>query len=247
MWLGDGYAGEHTLGIRLNSYGQSQASVRISNIGIIYEQKNCGGAHTLPPNQWQQISLPCDPGTNNTVAEIFGDDGLGVYATDWILWAYDPEINNYADIEPSSVLEQGRGYWVIQHTDSDKILDIPATSTLTPQSNLTGCFSSATGCFAIPLSTQEGAVEWNMAGYPFASAGGFDDTRVIASAANCETGCDLNTAESNSIVHNEMWTYIDEDYDKITSGGKLSPWSGYWSATIQSAHGTNPRLLVPTP
>jgi len=31
----------------------------------------CGNGYNLPANQWRLISLPCDPGTSNTVLEIF--------------------------------------------------------------------------------------------------------------------------------------------------------------------------------
>lgn len=40
--------------------------------------------HLLPDNKWHQISLPMNPGSNNTVDDIFGDDELGVYDTDWV-------------------------------------------------------------------------------------------------------------------------------------------------------------------
>lgn len=43
--------------------------------------------HILPNNQWHQISLPMDPKTKNTVADIFADDGLGIYKTDWVIYS----------------------------------------------------------------------------------------------------------------------------------------------------------------
>lgn len=49
---------------------------------------SCNTTYTLPTGQWSQISLTCDPGASNTVAAVFGDDALGVYATDWVLYRY---------------------------------------------------------------------------------------------------------------------------------------------------------------
>ena len=42
-----------------------------------FELNICETPYSLPNNQWRQISLPCNPGNNNTVNAVFGDDGLG--------------------------------------------------------------------------------------------------------------------------------------------------------------------------
>lgn len=201
--------------------------------------------YTLPNNQWRQISLPCDPGANNTVAAVFGDDGLGSYGTDWILWAYDPATNAYTDIDLSDALEQGKGYWIIQKTSSDKTLDMPENSITTQASQITDCLSTAKGCFEISLETQDAVVEWNMVGYPFASAQSLSNSRVVTESGTCASGCDLNTAGTEGVVNSQLWTYNGSSYTTVDTSGNFDPWTGYWAATLPSSHGLTPRLLVP--
>jgi len=57
-----------------------------------------GMTYQLPDNQWQQISLPSDPGNNDKVDYIFGDDGLGTLGTDWALFRYDTSNGEYIEL-----------------------------------------------------------------------------------------------------------------------------------------------------
>ncbi|MCK5922784.1 MAG: hypothetical protein KAG66_17715, partial [Methylococcales bacterium] len=129
-----------------------------------------GMTYSLPPNQWDQISLPSNPGDTNTVAEIFGDDGLGTLGTDWKLFRYDTTAGSYFELSNNDELHQGVGYWIIQISESAKTLVMPAGSMSTPMADPIGCLESASGCFGIPLATRASAVQWNMIGYPYASA-----------------------------------------------------------------------------
>ena len=37
----------------------------------VWANAACNSTHTLPINEWHLISLPCDPGNQNKVADIF--------------------------------------------------------------------------------------------------------------------------------------------------------------------------------
>ncbi len=199
--------------------------------------------HLLLDNQWHQISLPMNPGSNNTVADIFGDDGLGTYGTDWDLYSYNPSTNSYDQPGITDILSQGVGYWIIQMSGDDKILKMPTGSTETPTTTPTGCPANK-DCFEIPLATEAGADQWNMVGYPFAVSGLLSNSRIVATTNNCTSGCEIEDAEIDDVFQNQLWTYNGAEYVEVTTTiGTLDPWLGYWAATLNNASTNNPSLL----
>ena len=154
----------------------------------------------LPNNQWHQISLPSNPGANNSVDAVFGDDGLGVYGNDWLIYRYDTGTDKYAELAATDTLNQGVGYWIIQRTGSEKTLSMPAGSTPTPTSNPAGCPSG--NCFPISLGTEFSAKQWNMIGYPFDFSQPLNNSRVVATSATCGSGCSIDDAKDNGVFHN---------------------------------------------
>ncbi len=199
--------------------------------------------HLLPHNQWHQISLPMNPGSNNTVADIFGDDGLGAYGTDWVLYSYNPDTNDYEQPGGTDTLSQGVGYWIIQMSGDDKLLKMPTGSTETPTTTPTGCPENKS-CFEIPLGTEVGTEQWNMVGYPFAVSGLLSNSRIVASTIDCTSGCEIEDAEIDGIFQNQLWSYNGTGYVEVTTTiGTLDPWLGYWAATLNNANTNNPSLL----
>ena len=212
----------------------------------------CNTIYTLPPNEWHQIALPCDPGENNTVAAVFGDDGLGSYGTGWRVFRYDTSSNTYDALVAADILKLGEGYWINHLNEVPRALAMPAGSVATPITYPTGCNNDA-GCFKIPLATQSSANQWNMIGYPF-EASSLLNNSVVTGVENCASaGCSLDEAMTEGVVHNELWTYSYDDgvagYTKIVttidSGNTtLNPWKGYWAATLQNAAASAPINLL---
>jgi hypothetical protein len=202
--------------------------------------------HNLPSDKWQQISLPYAPGSNNTVNAIFGDDGLGSYETDWVLYRYNTTNNGYELLALTDSLMQGVGYWIIQLSGSNKVLDMPRNNT--PTANNSGCSTGAGNCFKIPLRTKTGAVQWSMIGYPYSESQPLNRSRISTTTSECISGCTIGDAAGEDIFHNEVWSYNGERYIVIdASTSVLDPWLGYWAATLNNAHGKNPALLIPRP
>ncbi len=200
--------------------------------------------HTLPNNKWHQISLPYNPGANNTVNNIFGDDGLGTYDIDWVLFSYNAASNSYVKPSLNDTLSQGVGYWIIQFTGSDKTLDMPQNNT--PTINHAACSSDR--CFKIPLGTQAGNVQWNMIGHPFSSSVPFNNTRISTTTSICSSGCTIDYADDNDIFHNQLWSYDGSNYKIVnTNNGILDPWLGYWAGALDNSDGTAPSLFIPMP
>lgn len=199
---------------------------------------------TLSPNQWYLISLPYSPGVNNTVNDIFGDDELGSYDTDWVIFRYNSITNGYVKLALTDTLNQASGYWIIQTTQSNKTLDMPKVSTPTANSN--ACPTE--NCFEISLSTKAGANQWGLIGYPFSTNSPLNRTLITTTTPVCSSGCTLDNAKTNDIFHDQLWYYNGSGYTKInTSIGKLEPWRGYWGSTLPNANGKTPTLLIPNP
>jgi len=194
----------------------------------------CKSTVVLENDRWSQVSLPCNPGNNNTLAAVFGDDGLGRYGEEWAVFSYD--VNGYHQLSLESELSPGVGYWIIQLSGSDKILDMPDDS-----------IPTAVKGFDVGLSTEVSAVRWNMIGAPFYKDGALSLARVLTNSGSCKFGCDLDAAGVAGIVHSKLWTYDGKNYVELGTGDRFDPWKGYWLATLKNAHGKNPQLHLPLP
>lgn len=201
--------------------------------------------YALPTNQWRQISLPCHPGSDNTIAAVFGDDGLGEYGDGWIVWAYNPPTNDYTNVGLNEALVQGMGYWIIQHTGSTQQLRMPASCTATPTDQQTQCGTEA--CFDIALATRAADNQWTMLGYPFASPAPVANARVTTTSGSCTAGCDMNAAAAADITDNSLWNYTGSAYTATTAENSFSPWAGYWLVTLNGVQAADPTLLMPKP
>jgi len=187
--------------------------------------------HVLPSNQWHQISLPMTPPVgSDTVADIFGDDNLGAYGSDWILFRYDTSSNAYEKLEADEALAQGMGYWMIQMSGSDKTLDMPAGS-------------SAISTMVIPLGTRSGTNQWNMIGYPFDIEGNLINSRIVTTTGTCSDGCTLDKAKEENIFENKIWAY-DAVAEEYVSTPTLNPWQGFWVVTLDKADGKAPTFSI---
>jgi len=70
----------------------------------------CSQTFDLTANQWKQIALPCDPGTSDTVNDLFGDDLSGTYGTHWGAFRWNGL--SYDELALGTILNVGEGYWI---------------------------------------------------------------------------------------------------------------------------------------
>ena len=216
------------------------------------QSATCVGG-TLSNNRWEEISLSCDPGPNNTVADILGDDlGADGYATTWIVFGRTPSGSN-APLSLSSTLEQGRAYWtihIIGEEGNEIAWDIDAgteTPVVMPDVN-PNCPSSA-GCFAIDLASPASAaqVRTNLRGYPFSEPLSFADVLVEIDGTDV---CRPGDAIAAGLIGNELFNYDGTSYASFNDlipfpgGGVLQPSQGFWVRTGEAAVGRSLRLLV---
>jgi hypothetical protein len=200
--------------------------------------------YLLPPNQWHLISLPYNPSVDDTVDDVFGDDRLGTYDTDWVIFSFNAGDNRYIKPALSDRLRQGVGYWIIQFTESNKVLEMNQGRSTSTTSSV-ACPSES--CFEIPLNTKAGTNQWNLIGYPFSSSTPLSKMRITTTTSICSAGCSIDNAETNNIIDKQLWSYAGVRYKLIDTNSNLKPWLGYWGNTLDSANDKAPSLLIPKP
>ncbi len=235
LWLNLFHHGEHSVeGIMLDN--------------VVVSTQRIGPAEfppdlTLPDNQWRQISLPGDPGEENTVAAIFADDIPGTYGTSWIVYTYDAQTHQYRNPGLDGTISPGTGLWILQQSGGPVTIDMPDTTSDTPVISPETC-PSANGCHAITvIPPATNGVQWNMLGYPFRTTGHTDDFRVetslVTAVHDCSDtdGCTLVEAREAQVLHDVFWHYADEatGYQAIQPGEAMSPWDGFWAAALGNA------------
>jgi len=207
---------------------------------------------SLPHNQWRQLSLPGDPGNENTVAAIFGDDIPGNYDETWRVYVYDPVTNQYIDPGYNGTIAQGQGLWILQLTGTAVDIDMPESTTPTPV-GFPGACNEPEGCYSLSLAGPTSSIQWNMIGFPFCGSENVELFRVVTAAStpvhDCSDadGCTLSEANEAQVLHDVFWHYVDETtgYQAVRPGKALSPWDGFWAAAMTNSDPTGTSLLVP--
>ena len=204
---------------------------------VTLDVHSCDATFNLPNNQWRQISLPCNPGTNNKVSDIF-NNLPGTYNIDWVLYQYNTTSSTYTMLGKNSVLKQGKGYWIIQKNGVSVSLKMPQGST----PNATATF----GTFDIRLATKNGAKQWNMIGYPYDTAEALYNIKVSTHSGDCAPDCRLGSDKNKAIVHKQFWTYEHNAYTQINADDNLNPWTAYWVLAYPDAAAIAPVKLMVT-
>ncbi len=210
----------------------------------------CNSDHTLPSDEWHLISLPCNPGNDNTLGKVFGDDISGELNVDWAVFKFDARAQKYVSLKKADKVKQGEGYWIIHSDPADGNsvkLDLPASSIST---KVTSC-SSGKKCFDIPLQSRQNKALWNMVGYPFIKNQAWNTSQIVTNNSCNSSACTVNQASSNdkNILDSQVWRYQPGNgYIAVKDSGKLTAWSGFWAKTLEKAHAEGqPKLLIPTP
>lgn len=249
-------AGEYTLGIQL---------VRDGSIAdcLVDDARN---QYTLADNEYALLALPCQPPSDATIADLFGDDIPGSYGVDWAVFTYDVgrrPTPGYVLEKASGKLRSGQGFWIVQTTGPDVVLDLPQGSRRAGSTSATNpACTGVAGCRSVRLS---GAVpptdpdsgnavseQWNLIGNP-ASGTEFSATpaaiRITAPAGPCMAatgGCDPLQASAADLTSDVAFIYTGRpQYTQLTANDRLKAWQGYWVAERPGATGNRPIVLFP--
>jgi len=207
----------------------------------------------LQHNSWALLSLPCSPPAGVGVGAIFGDDLPGTLGVDWAVFAFDPTVNSYVPATATTSLVPGQGFWIVQLSGSDKVVDLPAGSTRTERSASAVPCARPQGCVDISLSGQLQGTPWNLIGNPLGDATAFDDLRISTAIGPCsdDNGCTMPEAANPSganIVGGGLWRFADESsqpaYVNLSDGASLDVWQGYWIVQRLGANNNQPVVHV---
>ncbi len=211
---------------------------------LLAANPTCHVEMTLPDNQWRQVSLPCDPGAANRVADVFGDDIPGAYGARWVVFGYDPA-TGYVNVGEDGALIPGRAYWFIQLSGADQVVDIEGEPAPASHAGAgSACSAWPGGCIETPLPN--GAeVTWSMIGPPLMASAELGQARVVTQGGACGDagGCTLSEASAASVFHDQLWRYADGGYQTLDESSAMLPGEGAWCATLGPSD--QPRLRFP--
>ncbi len=192
----------------------------------------CAESIALVTGQWKQISLACNPGGSNTVADVFGDDLGGTYDVDWVVFRYDASTQTQIKLATTDTLAVGEGYWIRTNLGS-QVVDVSGTDNVVTDTPLTGVLATP------PAGCASSAGRCGMAGNPHAydvcwadvlvDDGGFiNDLATVDPGGICQTTGGA-TCVMSRIGH--KWTgSAYTTFDGTTPGmeGTLVPWDAFW-------------------
>jgi hypothetical protein len=221
----------------------------------------CGYGGTLVDNEWTMVSIPCKI-SGQTVATIFGDDGLGTYDTNWVVYEqnasnYSGKSADYIKLDETSSIEQGKSYWIIADANRTWKVDSTASSirtdlntTIVPNPDVVA------GTYPIALPTADQNVSGEiyakvMVGNPFARS--FEWTNVQYYSVS-DANISLSTAETSNYMDSTAYMYdssstTGQPYTAVTStpgvGSKTVPVNkGLWIKMLANAQ-SGDKLLIP--
>ena len=192
----------------------------------------CSLSVNLPTGQWKMLSLPCDPGASNTVADVFGDDMTGTYGVDWIVFERDEAADQYDALTLTSTLAAGIGYWI-------KTLDVGESVTV-------GSLSPPVT--EVDLVADADGVQ-NLLGHPFDFDVCWGDVRVVDGTSvltldqadpvvDSMRACDMDPPDASCVMSRtmHMWDGAYSPFDGSTPGaeGTLEPYDALWVKAFKS-------------
>ncbi|MFK7859824.1 MAG: DUF1800 family protein [Granulosicoccus sp.] len=200
----------------------------------------------LPTNQWAQLVIPANS-SGLTVEAMFGDDlDVRTYSTRWIIYQYDPVANLYVDPGLNGRIAQGAGFWMIQLTGADVLLDLPESASPAATVSSAACVDSA--CSEVPLFAQASQATYNMIGSAQTTVSMLEQIRLrAAGGTSCQTGCTIDGAIRDNYLSTSLWHYDVAlgGYVDLAEVGQVAPWQGFWVEASATLAGADAVVLFP--
>ena len=238
--------------------------VAVSDFGnkqVRFYEMPCGYGGELVEYEWTMASIPCKI-SGQTVDTIFGDDGLGTYGTNWVVWEqntsnYSGESADYIKLNENSPIEQGKSYWIIADANRTWKVDSAASISHTEiNTTIVTPTDVIAGVYAIPLPRADQNVSGDvfakvMLGNPFARS--FEWTNVQYYSVS-DANRTLTNANTKGYMNSTAYIYDSsitsgQPYTAVTStpgvGTTTIPVNqGFWIKMLEDA-ATGDKLLIP--
>ena len=212
---------------------------------VVLPPNPCGTGRNLPANTWLMTAPPCAPEPAGIVAQL-GDDLPGVYGTNWISFAWNPDIQDYGNPQAADdSLVPGEGNWHYSTSGGTMMLEGNYTAVTTCPTDLAPFLE----CFAIPLTVNgDGTTRWNLVGNPFPDSVNWADVRVAVAG----TFYTPSAAETAGFVSKSYYSWNGnayETYDDITAGmtGTIPAQHSIWVRTLPVTGIDTIVLWIPKP
>ncbi len=209
----------------------------------------CGSGRHLPANTWLMAAPSCNvsaQGFDGSVNGQLGQDLGGVYGTNWISFAWNPQNQTYGNpMAADDELISGQGHWVYSTNPGLMLLD----GNFTPTEPCPASMAPATTCFHIPLTVDgNGSSRWNLVGYPFPAPTDWADVRISVNGVEYSPG----QAEAAGIISRIFFRWNGnayESFDDATQGmtGTLQPQESVWVRTMPGVAATEIILWIRDP
>jgi len=201
----------------------------------------------LKNNQWEQLVVPADT-SNTSVRALFADElPADQYGESWALYPYDGISNSYTAMELDDTIPNGIGFWMIQKTGKDVILDVPDDIPPFPSESSDACALSTCSSVTLPTATDRSV--YSMLGSGLASNVLTSQLRVRTEQQEslCLNGCDLEAATGHGYISAPLWRWDNdsESYVDLSEMGSISPWHAFWLNARPDSSGINASLLFP--
>jgi len=200
---------------------------------------------TLQSGRWVLASFPGDSG-NYTIRELLANDTLSAeqYSKTWVLYVYSPKELKYEKLSIDATIATGRGFWIIQKTDADITIDLPAI----PMPETTkgpACFG-IDGCYTVMLESPDARSAGNISGTVTDARIRYGDIGITQDQPefDCTKGCRAWSALQSGIV-GPVWQYDSsaEVYTPVDEDTFLEPGRGFF--TKADPRYTNLRMAIP--
>jgi hypothetical protein len=219
-----------------------------SGSGSAYiDRFDCGFGAAIQAGRWNMIGIPCDLGSSNTVADVFGDTlDTNRYNIDWTMYRRDAANDRYVRLSLASALSQDEGYWLYSRDWAN--WDVTGTATTWTMS---GTCASPTGCYEVPLTKPADASghRFVMVGHPGNRNVNWSGVTVMVDG----TALTPYEAEVYNYLSKTFWKWNGASYDTWDDGttpgmeGTLYSHEGIWVKVLGDSFSltTAPRLLIP--
>ncbi|MCP3961843.1 MAG: hypothetical protein GY719_28710 [bacterium] len=198
-------------------------------------RSTCSQSLDLVADLWTLVSLPCDVGAADTVADVIGDDLVpGDLGTRWAMFSRDEASQTYVALALTDTLSEGEGYW-LKTLDSGQSVDFEGLSNLVLE---------------VPLVADASSGRLNMVGHPVPWNVCWADVRVIDGSSvlslaqadpvvGSERACAMTPPHASCVMSRQAykWTgsaYASFDGETLGAEGTLGAFEGLWVKAFKS-------------
>ncbi|MFK7992822.1 MAG: hypothetical protein AB8B87_01710 [Granulosicoccus sp.] len=199
----------------------------------------------LEPAKWH--SLSASGSDSRTTAQMFaGQLNPNQYGSQWTVFLFDDQTQQYSQAALNSPIEPGAGFWFVHMSDNAIQLEIDVFAPTVPLSTAAPCQASF-GCHVYPLPSLGSSV-WSLLGVPFPEGVEVQDVMLVTDSGTCQNGCTLQQAIDAGLAASSFYRFDAESlqYVAVPANDLLQAGDGYWLPTSIPPSLGAARLLFPT-